>query len=174
MRFPALCATTAAVAMIATAAPAGAHERDLMTAGGQVGPIKTNRSTIRDMKQIFGEPTRRKVVRVGCSRVVRLRWRDQMQTYTYRGDEERRIVDVKILARTVRVAETSFRFHTRKGLRVGDTEARLRDLYPHRRGEVHHGHTHYILRSSRYGMRLLAKVVDGEIVQLEAAPYEFC
>lgn len=157
--------------------PAMAHERDLITPGGRVGPIRTNRTTTAEMKQIFGEPSSRKVIRVGCSRVIRLRWRDQIQTLTYSGDEQRRIVDVKVLARDVQTSQAgrTYSFHTRRGLRVGDSEARLRELYPGRRdGHSHRGHTHYLLGESDSGTRLIAKVVGRKVVELEAAPYEFC
>jgi hypothetical protein len=169
-------ATIAATVVVAafTALPAGAHERDLITAGGRVGPIRTNTATIAEMKNVFGPPTSRKVVRVGCSRVIRLRWGRQLQTYTYRADEERRIVDVKVLARRVQGTGGSFSFHTGRGLRVGDTERELRRLYPQRRPYTHNAHSHYILGESRRGTRLLAKVVDNRVVQLEAVPYEFC
>lgn len=61
-----------------------------------------------------------------------------------------------------------------KGLRVGDSEGRLRALYPIAGRHTHDGHTHYTIGESRRGTRLLAKVVNRTVVQLETAPYEFC
>ncbi len=63
---------------------------------------------------------------------------------------------------------------TRKGLRVGDGEGKLQRLYPRARPIRHAQHTHYRLKEDVYGARLMAKVVDGRVVQLEAWPLEFC
>ena len=115
-------------------------------------------------------------MRVGCSRVVRLRWHGEVQTYSYRGDPDRIVVDVKVNARTVtaRGIDVTYSFHTRKGLRVGDTEERLQELYPRRRPIEEEHHTHYILGKHNGGPKLLGKVKEGVVVQLEVAPYEFC
>ena len=164
-------------AVVVTALPASAHRRDLMTPSGRVGAIiQTGETTNADMKEMFGRPTGKKIVRVGCSRVVRLRWRGEIQTYAYRGDPDRIVVDVKVNTSevTARRLGDTYAFHTRKGLRVGDTEERLQELYPRRNGITHNGHTHYILGEHNGGPKLLGKVKDGVVVQLEAAPYEFC
>ena len=150
---------------------ASAHDRDVMTAGGRVGPIQTGETTVADMEDLFGEPRSRDVVRVGCSRVLRLRWH-QIQTYSYRG--EKVIVDVRVRSDRVRAESGAYRFHTKRDLVVGDSEARLRELYPRRKGITHAGHTHYVLAEANQGPKLLAKVVDGTVTELEAAPYEFC
>lgn len=86
-------------------------------------------------------------------------------------------MDVKVLAREVMAPgfREPYTFHTRKGLRVGDLERRLRRLHPrYLDNYAHKGHIHYLLAESDRGTRLIAKVVDNEVVQLEAAPYEFC
>lgn len=162
------------VVMLATGAmlaPVAAHERDVMTPDGQVGPIQTGETTLREMKNLFGEPRSRTVKRVGCSKVVQLRW-NKIQTYSYRSQDV--VVDVRVRSDRVPSEEGTFRFHTERDLRVGDTEARLRKLYPHRKPMTHPngGHIHYRL-GGEYN-KLLAKVVDGTVVELEAAPYEFC
>ena len=150
--------------------PVRAHERDLMTPRGKVGPIQTGETTVREMKDLFGEPRNRTVKRVGCSKVVQLRW-DKIQTFSYRSD--RVVVDVRVRSDRVRSEEGAFRFHTERGLRVGDSEAQLRELYPHRKPMTHPkgGHVHYKLGGE--SNKLLAKVVDETVVELEAAPYEF-
>jgi hypothetical protein len=160
---------------VLSALPAVAHESDLATPG-RMGPIVNGETSIGVMKAMFGEPTSRDVLRVGCSRVIKLRWHGEVQTYTYKADDARKIIDIKILERTVRAREENrtYSFHTGKGLRVGDSEERVQDLYPRRNGITHGGHTHYLLRESRAGTKLLAKVVDGDVVQLESAPYEYC
>lgn len=166
-----LVLSVALVSMAAT--PAVAHRADLITAKGKVGPIQNGETTISDMRDLFGDPSERKVVRVGCSRVIKLRWGNELQTYTYRGDDSRHIIDVKVLARRVHAGDAVYRIHTYKGLRVGDSEAKVKELYPDSAaGEPHNGHTHYLLGDR--GTKLLAKVVDGFVVQLEAAPYEYC
>ena len=169
--FRALSISTLGLCLVLSS-PAVAHQRDLITAVGRVGPIQNGETTISDMRSRFGDPSQRKVVRVGCSRVIKLRWGSELQTYTYRADESRRIIDVKVLARRVHADGAVYRFHTYRGLRVGDSESRVEELYPGVDGETHNGHTHYILGDRE--TKLLAKVVGGEVVQLEAAPYEYC
>ena len=161
------------LALVMMAAPAGAHQADLMTARGKVGPIQNGETTTADMRELFGEPSEKKIVRVGCSRVIRLRWGNELQTHTYKGDVDRHIIDVMVLARVVHGEGAVYRFHTYKGLRVGDSEEKVNELYPgSAAGEPHNGHSHYMLGDR--GTKLLAKVVDGVVVQLEAAPYEYC
>ncbi len=164
--------TTALAAAILTgllAAPAASHSRDVMTVGGRVGPIRTGETTVGEMRELFGKPRDRNVRRIGCSRVVRLKW-GKMRTFHYPG--QNRIVDVRVRAPRVPSENGAYRFHTRRGLRVGDSERRVNGLYPNREGRTHAGHTHYVL--GERGTRLLAKVVDGRVVELESAPYEFC
>ena len=68
----------------------------------------------------------------------------------------------------------TLRLHTRPGLRVGDGVRKLRRLYPRSKGHTHAGHTHFRLKTGRYGAYLMARVEDRRVVQLEAWPYEFC
>jgi hypothetical protein len=97
---------------------------------------------------------------------------------THRLRESRRSPDRRaIFVGALRITSAEhgdLRVHTRRGLRIGDDENRLRELYPRSTGETHAGHTHYRLRTGDFGVYLMAKVVDGEVVQLEAWPYEFC
>ena len=160
--------------MCLAAVPVGAHERDLITSRGKVGPIKNGETTTADMKRMFGEPNERKIVRIGCTRVIQLRW-DDIQTRTFRGDPDRRIIDVKVLNRVVNALEADYKIHTDKDLRVGDSEARLKRLYNPDPTESHNGHTHYSIEEGRrLGTRILVKVIDGKVVQLETPPYEYC
>jgi hypothetical protein len=171
MRKRALAVVIGLLAAGAVIAPVRAHESDVMTPGGKVGPIQTGETTVREMKDLFGEPRSKTVKRVGCSKVLQLRW-DKIQTFSYRS--ERIVVDVRVRSDRVPSEEGVLRFHTRRGLRVGDSEARLRELYPKRKPMTHPkgGHVHYKL-GGEYE-KLLAKVVDETVVELEAAPYEFC
>ena len=170
-------ALSLALGVLLVAAPAGAHRRDVMTPNGRVGNvIQTGETTNADMKEMFGRPSSKKIVRVGCSRVVRLRWRGEIQTYAYKADPDRVVVDVKVNTSevTARGLDDTYAFHTRKDLHPGDGEERLQELYPRRKGMTHSGHTHYLLGEGEFGTKLLAKVIDGIVVQLEVAPYEFC
>jgi len=162
-----------AAVIVVGAAPAGAHRSDLINGEGRVGPIQTNETTTSDMKAMFGEPNQKKIVRIGCSMVVSLRW-DDVQVRAYQADKQRKIVDVKVLSRTVNAIDADYKIHTSRGLRVGDSEARLRELYSVAEGEPHNGHTHYLLQEDRYWNRFVAKVIDSKVVQLETAPYEYC
>ena len=137
----------------------------------QVGPITMNETTVAEMKDLFGEPRSRRVKTVGCSKVVRLRW-NHIQTYHYK--EPKTIIDVRVRSDHIPAETGAYRFHTRRDLRVGDSEARLRQLYPHRKPMTHPngGHVHYRLAGD--GEKVMAKVVDDLVVELEAAPYEYC
>lgn len=155
------------------AAPAQGHLIDLMTPN-RAGPIVRGATTMGDLRGWFGRPTDRKVIRVGCVRVISAGWGSKLRVYASRG--EIRTAEA-IFVRARRITSTDqgdLRVHTGRGLRVGDGEDRLRRLYPRSKPQTHAGHTHYRLGTNRYGAYLMAKVVDGDIVQLEAWPYEFC
>lgn len=154
-------------------APAQAHPVDLMKPN-RAGPIIRGETTMSELRAWFGRPTDRKIKRVGCVRVIRARWGSNLSVYASRG--EVRIAEaIFVRAPRIRSAEHGdLRMHTGRGLRVGDSEDRLRELYPRSRGETHAGHTHYRLRTGDFGAYLMAKVVDGQVAQLEAWPYEFC
>jgi hypothetical protein len=167
-----LAAGMLAVTLVATS-PATAHRLDLMTPN-KAGPIRRGETTMRQMRRWFGAPTARKVVRVGCVRVIKARWGRRLMVYASR--DTRRTVEA-IFVRARRITSTrhgDLDTHTRKGLRVGDRERKLRRLYPKRRPITHAGHSHYRLATGRYGTYLMAKVVNHRVVQLEAWPFEFC
>jgi len=154
-------------------APAHAHPIDLMTSN-RAGPILRGETTMGELRAWFGRPTDQNVKRVGCVRVTSASWGSKLRVYASRGDI--RIAEaIFVRARRITSAEYGdLRMHTRRGLRVGDSEDRLRRLYPRSTGEMHAGHTHYRLRTGDEGAYLMAKVVDGDVVQLEVWPYEFC
>lgn len=155
--------------------PAQGHRSDLIAAGRRAGPIVLGETTVRQARRWFGEPTQRKVVEVGCIRAVRLRWARRLQVFAprYRGETEA-IAEARVKRRTIDAGpKGEITVHTRRGLRVGDTEGKLRRLYPGARPETHRGHTHYSLASGFDG-RLLAKVVRGRVTAMLTGPYEFC
>lgn len=164
----------AIVTVALLAAPAFAHKRDLIRAGKRVGPIKLYETTVREVKRWFGEPTSRKVDERGCVRnVVQLRWRG-LKVFAGRYNDGRApIAEAHVSAPTI----TSLRhgelaIHTRRYIRVGDSEAKVRRKYPGARHETHRGHTHYIVEDE-YD-RLLVRVEDRAVVKLEARPFEWC
>ena len=165
----------AAVMVVTVALPSSlsAHEADLIKAGRKAGPIRLQRTTLSQARDWFGEPLRRRNFQYQCIQAIRVTWPEPQIIFTR--DEERRAVTAKIRDRTVSSNEHgTLRIHTKKGLRVGDSERRLRELYPNKEGETHRGHTHYILVSGPNDGRLLARVERDEVVELETGPYEAC
>lgn len=153
--------------------PAQAHRLDLMTPG-RAGPIVRGETTMRDLREWFGSPTQQQRLRVGCERVISAGWDGELRVYAAL-ERPRTVRAIFIRARNITSAEHGeLTMHTRQRLRVGNSEARLRRLYPRSVPETHGGHTHYRLRTDDSGSYLMAKVVEGNVVQLEAWPYEFC
>lgn len=154
-------------------APAQAHRLDRVTPH-RAGPIVRGETTMRELREWFGDPSRRKTVPLGCERVVSAGWNRKVRVYSTR-ERPRTVAATFVRARTVSSAEHGdLAMHTGKGLRVGNSESRLRRLYPRSESETHAGHTHYRLRTDADGPYLMAKVVDGDVVQLEVWPYELC
>lgn len=153
--------------------PADAHELDLMTPD-HAGPIVRNETTIGDLRGWFGAPTSRKVIEEGCQDVVSARWGHDLEVYAYRA-ETRTVGAVFVRSDSIPSDEHGeLSLHTRSALQVGDRERKLRRLYPRSPPMTHAQHTHYRLREDDLGARLMAKVVDGRVVQLESWPLEFC
>lgn len=154
-------------------APAQAHRLDRVTPN-RAGPIVRGETTMRELREWFGDPTRRKTVRLGCERVISAGWDGRVRVYVTR-ERPRTVAAIFVRARSIASAEHGdLTMHTGRGLRVGNSESRLRRLYPRSEPETHAGHTHYRLRTDADGPYLMAKVVDGGVVQLEVWPYEFC
>jgi hypothetical protein len=140
----------------------------------KAGPIRRQETTMRQMRKWFGAPSSRKVEQVGCVKVIQARWGHRLMVYASR--TEPRTVEATFIRRRNLTSKVhgDLALHTRRGLRVGNRERRLRALYPRARPETHAGHTHYRLRTGKFGAYLLAKVVDHKVVQLENWPFEFC
>ncbi|HWL65157.1 MAG TPA: hypothetical protein VNP73_04200 [Actinomycetota bacterium] len=163
------------VLVLVLAVPADAHRADLIRAGKRVGPIKLYETTLRDARRWFGEPDERTVDERGCvKRVVRLLWRGELKVFAgrYKG-ETHPIAEVHVLDRSIISFEHGgLTIHTRRGIQVDEHQAKVRRAYPDARHETHRGHTHYIVEDP-YD-RVLVKVVDREVVALEARPFEWC
>lgn len=162
-----------AVSVLATAAPTAAHRRDLMTPH-RAGPIVRNETPMSRMKQWFGPPEWRRGVRIACSRLIEARWDEGVTAYTSRGDA--RTVQATFIRRRIVESDVhgELAIHTAKGLRVGNREGRLTNLYPSADPMTHAGHTHYRLRTAPEGAYLMAKVVGNRVVRFENWPFEFC
>ncbi len=153
--------------------PATAHRRDSMTPQ-KAGPIRRETTTLRQLVRWFGQPTSRRVDEVGCVRAVKVRWGRRLRVIAWR-DRERHVAAIFVRRRTINSdRHGDLTMHTDRGLSVGDRERKLRRLYPRRRGITHAGHTHYRLKTGRFGAYMMAKVVRNRVVQLEAWPFEFC
>jgi hypothetical protein len=158
---------------LVVAGAAMAHDIDLIRPA-KAGPIVREETTLAQMRDWFGAPSVRRPVTVACSRVTKARWGRRLQVYAWR-DEGRRVAAVFVRKRTLHSREHGdLRIHTARGLSVGDSERRLRRLYPRSEPQTHAGHTHYRLATGRFDAYLMAKVVGHEVVQLEIWPYEFC
>ena len=160
-------------AFAGTAGPSIAHWEDAIIAGRKAGPIRLGETTIRQAKRWFGEPTDQRVVRIGCVKAVKVKWGEDLIVFAGR-DRDRiyPIAEARVGTPVLRSEKLGdFRIHTRRGLRVGDSEERVRELYPKADSQTHKGHTHYIIGE---GAELLVRVDNGEVVMLETRPYEWC
>jgi hypothetical protein len=168
-----IAASVMAFALAGTA-PALAHKADLMNPH-RAGPIIRNETTMAEMRDWFGAPDDTRSKRVGCVRVTQARWNEGVLAYVSRGEAPRFVLATFIRRRSVHSAEHGdLEIHTKRGLRVGDRERRLRRLYPGADPITHAGHTHYRLGTAPSGSYLMGKVVGNEVVQFENWPFEFC
>jgi hypothetical protein len=171
----AVCAVAAAMLLVTgiAMAPAEAHRLDRVTPH-RAGPIVRGDTIMRELRGWFGSPSGRKTIRVDCERVISAGWEGKLRVYATRATP-RMVAAIFVRAPSITSAEHGeLTMHTRKGLRIGNSEGRLRHLYPRAGLETHGGHTHYRLHTADDGPYMMAKVVDGEVVQLEVWPYEFC
>jgi hypothetical protein len=149
-----------------------AHPRDEMWPN-KAGPIIRGETTMAELREWFGQPDSRRVIRVACIRVVRARW-GGLQVFAER-DKVRTADAIFVKSRALESAEHGeLRIHTGRGLRVGDRHRKLRRLYPNADPIKHSGHIHYRLKGGGANAYMMGKVVDGRVAALEAWPFEFC
>ncbi|MGH2790496.1 MAG: hypothetical protein ACRDJ0_05875 [Actinomycetota bacterium] len=161
-------------ASVAIGAGVQAHQGEDVTPS-KAGPIIRNTTTMSEMRDWFGNPTARKVVRVGCIRALRARWGDDLKVYAPRVEDERIVGAIFVRSLSITSQEHGeLNWHTKKGLRVGDRNRKVRRLYPKAEPIKHAGHIHYRLREGRDNGYMMAKVVDRRVTQLEVWPFEFC
>jgi hypothetical protein len=166
-----LAALIAFLSLPGTAATA--HPRDLIVAGKRIGPVRLGITTLRRTKAYFGDPTVQKRVPLGCIRAIKARWGRRLTLFfttsrphvAIQGTLRRRILTSRVHGR--------LRIHTRKGLRVGDSNRRLRRLYPKVDPVRHAGHFDYFLKSSPK-LVAITKYRRGQVKALFSGPYENC
>ncbi len=160
--------------VLAGSGSALAHKADLMNTH-RAGPIVRNATTMAEMRSWFGPPDDLRAKQIGCVRVTEARWNEGVTVYASRGGAPRMVAASFIRQRTVESSQHGdLQIHTKRGLRVGDREGRLRRLYPGADPITHAGHTHYRLGTAPSGAYLMAKVVRNRVVRLENWPFEFC
>jgi hypothetical protein len=167
-----VCAALVLVALLPVNR-AAAHPRDAIVAGKRIGPVRLGTTTLRRAKAFFGEPTVRKRVPLGCIRAIKARWGRKLTLFFTAGRPHVAIQGTLRQRRIMSDVHGVLRIHTRKGLRVGDSNRRLRRLYPNKAPVRHRGHFDYFLRSSPK-LVAITKYRRGRVRALFSGPYENC
>ena len=173
--------TTVAIAAATTAglvlggAPAGAHKPDVFTAK-RAGPIKVEQTSLDQATAWFGDPTVTKQLHIGCTDVTMARWRKKLKIYHHEVEGELVAAEVWVWRRKIKSTDHgTIGMHTRRGLRVGDTRARLLELHPEATKYKYKGRSFYELRPATPSKgRLRAVVKNGDVRSLINAPWEYC
>jgi hypothetical protein len=173
------CKRIAAAMLIALplmAPSASAAPMDQIRANKRIGPIRFGDTTMREAKSWFGAPTSRRRMRLGCIRAIRVRWGRKLEVF-FTTTKPHAAIEGTVRRRTTRSrVHGRLTIHTRKGLRVGDRNRRIRKLHPNARPLRHGNHWDYFLvPATRYG-RLVAitHTKRGRVAALFAGPYENC
>jgi hypothetical protein len=165
-----------AALVILVAGPSNAHKADLFTAN-RVGPIKIGKTTLKQTKAWFGDPSKRRKVTVGCDvELTRVKWGNRLKIYFGRSGKKRVVSEVWVRDRTITFDGIGdLTMHTRKGLKVGDKVKRLKNLYPKAKRYKFKGRAWYELRpAGPVKGRVRAYVKDGGVVALTNPPWEYC
>ena len=166
------CAALVLVALL-PANEASAHPRDAIVAGKRIGPVRLETTRLRRAKAFFGEPTVQKRVPLGCIRAIKASWGRKLTLFFTNDHPHVAIQGTVRQRRIVSDVHGALRIHTRKGLRVGDSNRRLRRLYPNETPVRHRGHFDYFLRSSPK-LVAITKYRRGRVRALFSGPYENC
>jgi hypothetical protein len=166
------CAALVLVALLPVD-EASAHPRDAITAGKRIGPVRLGTTSLRRAKAFFGEPTRQKRVRLGCIRAIKARWGRRLTLFFTTDRPHVAIQGTVRKRRLVSDVHGVLRIHTRKGLQIGDSNRRLRRLYPRKAPVRHGGHFDYFLRSSPK-LVAITKYRRGRVRALFSGPFETC
>jgi hypothetical protein len=168
-------ATATAVTLVLAGTPAAAHKPDVFTAK-RAGPIKVEETTLDQATSWFGDPTATKQLHIGCQEVTMARWGKRLKAYHHEVDGQLVVAEVWLWKRNLTTDEHgTMAMHTRRELRVGDTKARLVELYPGATRYRYKGRTFYELRPATPSKgRLRAVVKKGKVRTLINAPWDYC
>jgi hypothetical protein len=168
-------ATATAVTLVLAGTHAAAHKPDVFTAK-RAGPIKVEETTLDQATSWFGDPTATKQLHIGCQDVTMARWGKRLKAYHHEVEGELVVAEVWLWKRNLTTDEHgTIAMRTRRGLRVGDTKARLVELYPSATRYKYKGRTFYELRPATPSKgRLRAVVKKGKVRALINAPWEYC
>jgi hypothetical protein len=172
-RLAAISCTALILTVLWPVTEAPAHPQDVVTAGRRIGPVRFGTTRLRRTKAFFGEPTVQKRVPLGCIRAIKARWGRRLTVFF---TTDRPHVAIQGTLRERRITSDvhgALRIHTRKGLRVGDSNRRLRRLYPNKAPVRHGGHFDFFLRSSPK-LVAITKYRRGRVRALFSGPYENC
>ena len=166
----------AALVLGAMVLPASAGSDDRFTKH-RAGPIRNNKTTIGDLKDWFGEPDSIERVRRGCIKVWRAKWGSRLRVYAWKVPYVgRAVAETWVNRRKITSDEHgTLRMHTRRGLRVGNSVTRLKNLYPKAERHRFNKNTRWWqLLTGAVAPRLIAHTRNGEVIALVNAPYEYC
>lgn len=162
----------ATVAAVATGARVEAHPADVIVTGTRAGPLVMGETTLTDAKDWFGSPDSLTKRRYQCIRVITAVWPGLRLKFS---QELQRLVEIKIRAHEIVSFEHGrLRFHTRRGLRVGDTLLHVHQKYPDAPFYTHDLHIHHVLHLRFPVGRVEATTRLGLVTELLVAPWELC
>ena len=156
------------------AVPAVADPDDLVTAR-RMGPVDRDLTTYEQFKNWFGPPTSKDRHPYQCIEVIDAVWRGRFRMFFSVGADATNTMVVAMLRKRSVISDRHglLQFHTRKGLRVGDSAGRVENLYPRADKHHHPDKNHWILYSSERG-RLEATTSGHEVTELRVFPFEAC
>jgi hypothetical protein len=170
----AVVAVTVVTGLALGGVPASARLVEEIRAGRRIGPIRLGETTLSEARAWFGEPAARRRMQLGCIRAIRARWGRRLVVFFALGD--RTAVQGTVRKRTItsdRHGELSIR--TRRGLGIGDSNRKLRRLYPNARRVKHRRHwDHFLTREGRPRLVAITRTKRGRVAALFSGPYETC
>lgn len=162
----------ATIAALATTARVEAHPTDAIVTGTRAGPLVIGETTLDDAKNWFGNPESLTKRRYQCIGVINAVWAGLRLKFS---QELQRLVEIEIRADEIESAEHGrLRFHTRRGLRVGDTVLHIQQKYPDGAFYMHDLHIHHVLHLRFPVGRVEATSRLGFVTELLVAPWELC
>lgn len=162
----------AVVTAAVTTARVEAHQPDAIVTGTRAGPLVIDETTLADVKEWFGTPELLTKGRYQCIGVITAVWPDLRLKFS---QELQRLIEIEIRADEIKSAEHgTLRFHTRRGLRVGDSVLHVHQKYPDAPFYTHDLHIHHVLHLRFPVGRVEATTRLGSVTELLVAPWELC